>query len=176
MLAGLASLAACANTAAVPYNCGSGIPLQNTLLVVLEAVGVNLIYAFGRRRFTNIEKMRRYSAEMKAFRSEMSEATKAGDKVKVEKLKKKQAQMQKMQAEISMDQMKPSLLFMVPLFGVYYLVSHFVGINTILAIGPIPIQFFGIGPPIEINFFWWYFICSFTFSGIISRLFGLTLD
>jgi uncharacterized membrane protein (DUF106 family) len=113
---------------------------------------------------------------MKAFRSEMSEATKAGDKAKVEKLKKKQIQMQKMQAEISMDQMKPTLMFMIPLFGVYYLVSHFVGINTILAIGPIPIQLFGIGPPIKINFFWWYFICSFTFSGIISRLFGLTLD
>jgi uncharacterized membrane protein (DUF106 family) len=176
IVGGLTTLAACTNTMAAPLNCGEGIPLQSTLLVILEAVGVNLIYAFGRRRFTNIEKMRRYNAEMKAFRSEMSEATKAGDKVKVEKLKKKQIQMQKMQAEISMDQMKPTLMFMIPLFGVYYLVSHFVGINTILSIGPIPIQLFGIGPPLDINFFWWYFICSFTFSGIISRMFGLTLD
>ncbi len=152
------------------------IPLSSTFLVVLEAIGVNLLYAFGRRRFTNIERMRRYNAEMKAFRTELSEATKAGDKVKVEKLKKKQQQMQKMQAEISMDQMKPTLMFMIPLFGVYYLVRFFVGGNTTLAIGPFPIQIFGLGPPIVINFFWWYFICSFTFSGIISRLFGLTLD
>ena len=106
----------------------------------------------------------------------MSEATKAGDKVKVEKLKKKQVQMQKMQAEISMDQMKPTLMFMIPLFGVYYLVSHFVGYTATLAVGPIPFQLFGIGPPLDINFFWWYFICSIAFSGIISRLFGLTLD
>ena len=152
------------------------IPLQNTALVVVEAVGVNILYAIGRRKFTNVEKMRRYSAEMKAFRSELSEATKAGDKQKVEKLKKKQQQMQKMQLEMSRDQMKPTLLFMLPLLGVYFLVSRFIGVNTILAISPIPLQIFGIGPPISVNFFWWYFICSFTFSGIISRVFGLTLD
>ncbi|MGA2876262.1 MAG: EMC3/TMCO1 family protein [Nitrososphaerales archaeon] len=174
-LSGLVSLVSC-NTSAAPINCGNGIPLESTFLVICEAIGVNLLYAFGRRRFTNVEKMRRYNAEMKAFRSEMSEATKSGDKQKVEKLKKKQQQMQKMQAEISMDQMKPTLMFMVPLFGVYYLVRFFVGLNTILAIGPFPIQIDNIGPPIAINFFWWYFLCSFTFSGIISRLFGLTMD
>lgn len=152
------------------------IPLQNTALVVIEAVGVNILYAIGRRKFTNVEKMRRYSTEMKAFRSELSEATRAGDKQKVEKLKKKQQQMQKMQLEMSRDQMKPTLLFMLPLLGVYYLVSRFIGVSTILAISPIPLQIFGIGPPIAVNFFWWYFICSFTFSGMISRLFGLTLD
>ena len=151
-------------------------PLQNSALVVVEAVGLNILYAIGRRKFTNVEKMRRYSTEMKAFRSELSEATKAGDKQKVEKLKKKQQQMQKMQLEMSRDQMKPTLLFMLPLLGVYYLVSRFIGVNTILAISPIPLQIFGIGPPISVNFFWWYFICSFSFSGIISRVFGLTLD
>ena len=151
------------------------IPLEDTLLVVLEAIGVNLLYAVGRRKLTNIEKMRRYNAEMKAFRGEMSEATRSGDKQKLEKLKRKQQQMQKMQAEMSMENLKPTLLFMVPLLGVYYLVSNFIK-NAILVISPIPIQIFGIGPPIEVNFFWWYFICSFTFSTIITRLFGLTMD
>lgn len=168
----LSSVLAAATTSA-------GLPvlnLQNTGLVILEAVGVSVLYAVGRRKFTNIEKMRRYTTEMKAFRSELSQATKAGDKQKVEKLKKKQQQMQKMQAEMSMDQMKPTLLFMLPLFGVYYLVSHFIGVNTVIAVAPFPLQLFGIGPPVEVNFFWWYFICSFTFSSIISRLFGLTLD
>ena len=112
---------------------------------------------------------------MKAFRSEMSAAQKAGDKVKLDKLKKKQVQMQKMQAEMSMDQMKPTLLFMVPLLGVYYLVSSFIK-NATLVVSPIPIQIFNYGPPIEVPFFWWYMICSFTFSGMITRLFGLSMD
>lgn len=152
------------------------IPLEYTALVVLEAVGVNLLYAVGRRKLTDVDKMRRYNAEMKAFRAEMSAATKSGDKQKVEKLKKKQQQMQKMQAEMSMQNFKPTLLFMIPLFGVYWLVSRFVGINTVLAISPIPLQLMNIGPPIEVNFFWWYFLASFAFSGIITRLFGLTMD
>jgi uncharacterized membrane protein (DUF106 family) len=151
------------------------ISLSQTLLVVLEAIGVNCLYAVGRRKFTNIEKMRRVNAEMKAFRAELSAAQKAGDKQKLEKLKRKQQQMQKMQAEMSLDNFKPTLLFMLPLLGVYYLVSHFLG-SAILAIGPIPLQLFNYGPPIQIPFFWWYFICSFTFSGIITRLFGLSMD
>ncbi|HZW56370.1 MAG TPA: EMC3/TMCO1 family protein [Nitrososphaerales archaeon] len=148
---------------------------MNTFLVVLEAIGVNLLYAVGRRKFTDIEKMRRYNAEMKAFREEMTAATKSGDKAKQEKLKKKQQQMQKMQAEMSMQNLKPSLLFMLPLMGVYYLMSNFFGLAT-LAMSPIVIPLIITSIPISLNFFWWYMICSFTFSGIISRLFGLTLD
>jgi len=151
------------------------ISLEQTLLVILEALGVNCLYAVGRRKFTDIDKLRRYTNEMKAFRSEMSAAQKAGDKVKLDKLKKKQVQMQKMQAEMSMDQMKPTLLFMLPLLGVYYLVSSFIK-NATLVISPIPLQLFNYGPPIEVPFFWWYMICSFTFSGMITRLFGLSMD
>ena len=156
------------------------ISLEQTLLVILEALGVNCLYAVGRRKFTDIEKMRRYNAEMKAFRTEMSAAQKAGDKQKVDKLKKKQVQMQKMQAEISMDNMKPTLLFMLPLLGVYYLVSGFIK-NATLVISPIPVGPFHIGPwslgwNLEVPFFWWYMICSFTFSGILTRLFGLAMD
>ena len=151
------------------------IDLQNTFLVLLEAIGVNLLYAFGRRKFTDIEKMRRYNAEMKAFREEMSAATKSGDKVKFERLKKKQQQMSKMQAEMSMQNLKPTLLFMIPLMGVYYIVSSFIK-GAILAISPITIPLLITTIPIQLPFFWWYMICSFTFSGIISRLFGLTMD
>jgi len=162
-------LVATAGSSAISIN------LQNTALVLLEAVGVNLLYAVGRRKFTNIEKMRRYTAEMKAFREEMSAATKAGDKAKLERLKKKQQQMTKMQTEMSTENLKPTLLFMVPLMGVYYLVSSFIK-GAILAVSPIAIPLLITSIPINLNFFWWYMICSFTFSGIITRLFGLSMD
>jgi uncharacterized membrane protein (DUF106 family) len=160
----------------VPAAAPISISLEQTLLVILEALGVNCLYAVGRRKFTDIDKMRRYNSEMKAFRSEMSAAQKAGDKVKLDKLKKKQLQMQKMQAEMSMDNLKPTLLFMLPLLGVYYLVSSFIK-NSTLAISPVSLVVINGGPlPVEIPFFWWYMICSFTFSGMITRLFGLSLD
>lgn len=140
------------------------------------AVGVNLIYAVGRLKLTDMDKMRRYTAEMKAFRAEMSAASKEGNKQKLERLKKKQTQMSKMQAEMSMQQLKPSLLFMIPLLGVYYLMQSFVGASSILALSPVSIPLLVTSLPSQMPFFWWYIICSFSFSGIISRLFGLTMD
>jgi uncharacterized membrane protein (DUF106 family) len=148
---------------------------QDMLIVMGMAVGVNLLYAVGRRKFTDIDKMRRYNAEMKAFRSEMSAAMRSGDKQKQEKLKKKQQQMNKMQMEMSKEQFKPTLLFMAPLWGLYYVMSTYIVQRTVpLAVFPFPLPFYQIGP--VLNFFWWYFICSFAFSGVISRLFGLTFD
>lgn len=151
------------------------INLFNTALVVLMAVGVNLIYAIGRLKLTDMDKMRRYNSEMKAFRAEMSAAMKENNKQKQEKLKKKQQQMQKMQAEMSMQQLKPSLLFMLPLLGVYYLMQNYLG-SAILAVSPVSIPLIVTTVPSVMPFFWWYIICSFSFSGIISRLFGLTFD
>ena len=157
------------------------INLEFTAIVVLDAIGVNLLYAFGRRKFTDIEKMRRYNAEMKAFREEMSAATKAGDKVKLERLKKKQTQMNKMNAEMMTENMKPTLLFFIPLLALYYLLSGFIGTKSVLAVTPIyiPLIIASIGTSstnLGLSFFIWYMICSFTFSGIISRLFGLAMD
>jgi uncharacterized membrane protein (DUF106 family) len=151
----------------------------DTFLVVLMALGVNLLYAVGRRKLTDVDKMRRYNTEMKAFRSEMSAAIKEGNKQKQERLKKKQQQMNKMQMEMSKEQLKPTLLFMAPLWGIYYVMSSFVvpcnaSICVHVAVFPFQIPFYTIGPILP--FFWWYFICSFTFSGVISRLFGLTFD
>ncbi len=148
---------------------------EDMFIVMGMALGVNLLYAVGRRKFTDIDKMRRYNAEMKAFRSEMTAAMKSGDKAKQEKLKKKQQQMNKMQMEMSKEQFKPTLLFMAPLWGLYYVMSTYVVQKTIyLVVFPFPTPFYTIGP--LLNFFWWYFICSFAFSGVISRLFGLTFD
>jgi uncharacterized membrane protein (DUF106 family) len=163
----LMAIAASASTTTINWT--------DNFYVVLMAIGVNLLYAFGRRHFTDMEKVRRINAEMKAFRSEYSAAVKEGNKQKIERLKRKQQQMTKMQMEQQKAQFKPTLLFMGPLLGGYYLMSLIVG-GSILAISPIAIPLLIATIPNPLKFYWWYFICSFAFSGIISRLFGLTLD
>ncbi len=172
----------------------AGIPASvnwvDVFLVVLMAIGVNLLYAVGRRKLTDVEKMRRYNLEMKAFRSEMTQAMRDGDKQKQEKLKKKQAQMNKMQMEMSREQLKPTLLFMIPLWVIYFLMSGYIG-GGLLTVLPIFIPYIAcsasnvahcvsstsfIGSTPWMPFFWWYMVCSFTFSTLINRLFGLTFD
>jgi uncharacterized membrane protein (DUF106 family) len=171
----------------------------DVFLVVLMAIGVNLLYAVGRRKLTDVEKMRRYNLELKAFRGEMTQAMREGDKQKQEKLKKKQQQMNKMQMEMSKEQLKPTLLFMIPLWGVYFLMNSYIG-GSLLAVLPIFIPYITCanksptGQALStvafhcystaalvsaipwIPFFWWYMVCSFTFSTLINRLFGLTFD
>jgi uncharacterized membrane protein (DUF106 family) len=159
--------------------CGQqNIELQYTALVVVLAVGVNLISAVGRLKLTNIEKVRRYTAEMKAFQSEMRAAIKEGNKQKQEKLKKKQQQMQKMQAEMMTENLKPTLFFALPFFGLYFLMTQFLnGAHVcVLAVAPISIPLIVTSIPILMPYFWWYLISSFAFSTIITRLFGLTFD
>ncbi len=166
-------------------NVSSGVPHPSSVswegifLVILMAVGVNLLYAVGRRKLTDVEKMRRYNLELKAFRSEMTQAMRGGDKQKQEKLKKKQQQMNKMQMEMSKEQLKPTLLFMIPLWGVYFLMQSLIGNGALVAlpffIPYIALTINGLTVP-WMPFFWWYMICSFTFSTLINRLFGLTFD
>jgi uncharacterized membrane protein (DUF106 family) len=179
----------------IPPSGGSPSPTQvdwlKILLVVVMAIGVNLLYAVGRLKLTDVDKMRRYTQELKAFRGEMSQAMREGDKQKQDKMKKKQQQMNKMQMEMSKEQMKPTFLFMIPLFGLYYLVNGYMNCNALtffcsvskpLITVPIyiPYIFAGMtigGALIAVMPFWvWYFVCSFTFSTLINRLFGLTFD
>lgn len=173
--------------ASVTTTTGLGsVDWLNILLVVLMSVGVNLVYAVARRKLTDVEKMRRYNMELKAFRSEMTQAMKDGDKQKQEKLKKKQQQVNKMQMEMSKEQLKPTLLFFAPLLVVYYLMNGYIncGYLTFLVTKSCPMHPL-VAAPVYIPYifavpmvpFWvWYFICSFTFSTVINRLFGLTFD
>jgi uncharacterized membrane protein (DUF106 family) len=87
--------------------------------------------------------------------------------------------MDKLQAKLAADNLKVTFLFFIPLLLLWWFVNSVVGPGTV-AISPIPIpiplgaNFGPIGP--ELNLFWWYMISSFAFSGVITKIFGLSLD
>jgi uncharacterized membrane protein (DUF106 family) len=154
------------------------VNLLDTLFVVVVSIGVNLLYAWGRRRFTDVEKVKRITTEVRAFNSELREATRTRNTAKLEKLKRKQPQMMKLQSQMATENMKPSLMFMAPLFGLWFLLNNFVFKGGItLAVSPIviPLPIVGTYGP-NLVFYWWYLTCSFAFSGIVTRLAGLSMD
>lgn len=150
-------------------------PMTSTFVVVLMSVGVSLLSSVGRRFLTNVERTRRVNMELKAWRTELKEAITSKNKAKEEKLRKKEKQMNQLQARMARENMKPTLFFFVPLIGLWYLMSWLVGLDTVVAVSPIPIDLFVIviGPPLTL--FWWYMISSFAVSGIITRAFGLSV-
>ncbi len=102
--------------------------------------------------------------EMAEYRSETMKAARANDKKQMEKLKKKESQIQAMQTKM----MKPQMILMAVSF-VYIVVWLFVltplyGNNTIAYIP-------GVG---GISVIIWYPICSFFFGLLSSRILGIS--
>lgn len=151
---------------------------NSTLIVIAMALGVNILFAVGRRLLTNVEQMRRIQAELKEYQKELREAIMSRNKVKEEKLRRKKPQMDKLQVKITVDNLKVTFLFFIPLMLLWWLVDSIVGPGTVAVSPiPIPIPLGANGGPIgpELNLFWWYIISSIAFSGAVTKLFGVGL-
>ncbi len=131
-----------------------------------------------RKRFTDIESTKRVQKEVREFNSELRKAMMSKDKIKEEKLKKKQKKMNEMQMKMMTQNMKTSMYFMLPFFGVWWILIGAFGYETIMAYSPITLPLLTSSPSLgltqnaELNFFWWYFISSISFNGIITKITG----
>jgi len=154
-------------------------PPVSTVIVTLTSVSLGFVTQLVTRRVVDLGKERRMRAEVSAFQKEKQEATKAGDKVKLEKLKKRELAVRSEQAKVSTARLKVTGITFVPLLVVYYLMATFLGgYGVIVAYTPIPIPIIAaptlIAGRFEVSLFWWYFLSSFTFSTMLSRLLHTT--
>ncbi len=154
-------------------------PPESTIVVTLTSLFLGLITQLVTRRVVDLDKERKMRAEVNAFNKEKREATLAKDKVKLDKLKKKELQVRQEQAKVSTARLKVTGITFVPLLVVYYLMASFLGgYSVIVAFTPIPIPV--IAAPtltagvFEVSLFWWYFLSSFTFSTMLSRVLHTT--
>jgi uncharacterized membrane protein (DUF106 family) len=152
-----------------------GLPIpDSTFLVTATSLGLGLLTQIVTTQVVNLEAERRMKVEVNAFNKEKRAATLAKDQAKLEKLKKREPAVRQEQAKISLARMKVSFVTIVPLFLVYYLMATFLGgYGTIVAITPFP-NILITGSHGEMVLFWWYFLSSFAFSSILSRLLHTT--
>ena len=154
-------------------------PPYSTVVVTLTSLGLGCVTQLVTTRVVDLNKERKMRAEVNAFNKEKREATLAKDKVKLEKLKKRELQMRQEQAKVSTARLKVTGITFVPLLLVYYLMATFLGgYGVIVAFTPIPIPVIAaptlIAGTYEVSLFWWYFLSSFTFSTMLSRLLHTT--
>ncbi|MDP7657750.1 MAG: EMC3/TMCO1 family protein [Nitrososphaerales archaeon] len=149
-----------------------------TLIIAGLAMFVNLASSLVRKRFTDIEKTKRIQKEVREFNTDLRKAMMSKDKEKETKLKKKQKKMNEMQMKMMTQNLKTSMYFMLPFFGVWWILIGAFGYETIMAYSPIAVPLLtpppslGISYSVELNFFWWYFLSSISFNGIISKITG----
>ncbi len=153
------------------------IPLS-TLLVTLTAVGVGLVSNLLTRRFVDLNAERRIKAEVSAFNAELKAAVRANDKEKEQRLKKKEQQMAQMKLKMSSARTKISIGTILPFLAVYYgLAALMGGLSVTVAYSPIPLCIPStiiclVGENGAVSLFWWYFLSSLTFTGMLTRLLG----
>ncbi len=151
------------------------LPPYSTLLVSLTSLGLGFVTQLVTRQIVDLNAERRMKAEVNAFNKEKRDATTANDKAKLEKLKKRELQVRQAQTKISSARLKVTAITFIPLLGVYYLMSSFLGgFGVIVGYIPIPIPYIAGAPAPaggwEVSLFWWYFLSSFTFSSLLTRL------
>ncbi|HUH82606.1 MAG TPA: EMC3/TMCO1 family protein, partial [Nitrososphaerales archaeon] len=161
------------------FNVPGYAPPYSTVVVTLTSLGLGFVTQMVTRTVVDLDKERKMRAEVNAFNKEKREATLAKDQVKLDKLKKRELAMRQEQAKVSTARLKVTGITFVPLLVVYYLMATFLGgYGVIVAFTPIPIPVLAaptlIAGTYEVSLFWWYFLSSFTFSTMLSRLLHTT--
>ncbi|MDE1853035.1 MAG: DUF106 domain-containing protein [Thaumarchaeota archaeon] len=154
------------------------VPPVSTILVTLTSISLGLVTQLVTRRMVDLNAERRMRAEVNAFNKEKREATLAKDKVKLDKLNKRNLAVQQEQFKVQRARLKVTAITFIPLLGVYYLMATFLGgYGVIVAYTPIPIPYFASPTQysyLQVSLFWWYFLSSFTFSTMIGKLLHTT--
>lgn len=113
--------------------------ISAALLIALFAIALQFLYAVLRRKMTDLGKMRRIMKETTEWRKEYMDATRKQDKERIEKLKKKQQYVNKMQTEMMQMNFKPMIAFMIPMLILWWAVLPSVFGNTV-AVSPISLN------------------------------------
>lgn len=134
--------------------------------VILISMGISFLTSSANRLLTNREQLNAWRQEISQWTSDFNEARRSGDKKLMAKVKRQQPRITQLQSKMMWQSMKVSLLFMIPFFIIWQLLIGFYGGNIVAYL-----PWFGGEWGLQI--FYWYLICSFFFSTLFSRVFGL---
>jgi uncharacterized membrane protein (DUF106 family) len=146
-------------------------PPYATFVIMLISLSLATITSFIGVRSLDLEQYRRLMVESARARKELMDATRSGNQRRIDKAQKRQNDLMQQQSKMSMDRMRSSMLFTVPMLLIWPSLGRFFG-DTIVA--HFPFDFPRI--PREFSFIQWYLLCSFTMNVILNRVFGLTFE
>ncbi len=147
--------------AAIPYS---------TFFVMFLSFVVSFATSVTNRVLTNREQLKAWTKEIKEWREESLKARKTGDKKLLAKVKKQERHVMQLQSKMTLQSMKTSFLWFIPLMIMWYvLLPQIVPISEIVAYIP------WLSGEFPLSVFLWYLLCSFLASALFTRLFGLGL-
>ncbi len=124
--------------------------ITSAFLITGIAIALQFLYAVLRRKLTDLGKMKRIMKETTEWRKEYMDALKKQDKDKIEKMKKKQQYVNKLQMEMMQMNFRPMMAFMIPMLILWWAILPQVFGNTV-AVSPISLNLPGLGDLIPIT-------------------------
>jgi uncharacterized membrane protein (DUF106 family) len=170
-----------------------GSPPGSTIFIFLLSACFTTLTAFLTTKLTDQPKLRRYRKEISDWRKMMQTAQKTGDEKLALEVRRRSKIIQNMQNQVASQSFKPTLIFVVPFFIIFLILSAFYDHYTVAAIpynlgllGYIPLigtLIVGVtsasSPPFSstyaLTYLGWYLFCSYALQAIINRLFGVSL-
>ena len=146
-------------------------PPYATLAIMFISLSLATITSFVGVRSLDLKQYRRLMIESSRARKELMDATRSGNQRRIDKAQKRQNDLMQQQSKMSMDRMRSSMLFTVPMLLIWPSLGRFFG-SSIVA--HFPFDFPRI--PREFSFIQWYLLCSFTMNVLLNRVFGLTFE
>lgn len=149
-------------------------PPVSTLVIFGVSFLITLASMLLRRKFTDPEQAAKWQEEIKTYNENKDRAKKTRDKKLIAKLRKQEKRISQMQSKM----LKGQLVTMGGSMGLYIivwqlLISLFA--NSDVAYVPFGIPFVTGEPPVPLQVFFWYIICSYLSSTVLSRLFGMPM-
>jgi len=140
----------------------------STIFITLLAFLVSLITTLLNRKFIDRRLFAKWQKEIQEWNAEKELAKKTGDKKLLAKVRKREIQIMQIRAKMSKQQTKVMVITFIPLLLMWWVLTSFYGFTPV-AYMPL------LGEPVEINFVYWYLICSFFFNFLLSRIFNVEM-
>ena len=146
-------------------------PPYATFAIMGIALALGTVTSFIGVRSMDLDTYRKLTIESSKIRKELMDATRSGNQRRMAKVQKRQQDLMSQQSKISMDRMRSSLFFTIPLLFMWRPLSEFF---SGIVIAYFPFNFPWV--PLEFKFIQWYILCSISFNIVLNRLFGLSFE
>jgi uncharacterized membrane protein (DUF106 family) len=146
-------------------------PPMATLAIMAISLTLALSTSIIGARSIDLEENRRLMIASSRARKEMMDATRSGNQRRIDKAQRRQQELLQQQTAMTNSRMRSSMLFTLPMLLIWRPLGDFFS-GTVVAHFPFNFPYI----PLELSFFQWYLLCSFSLNTIMNRLFGLTFE
>jgi len=138
-------------------------------IILFISIVVSFLVTLLNKKMVNWKLVREARIKLAEFQEQYKEASRKKDMKLMHKLQLKQGEIMRLQGDVMKQTMKPTLIYMIPLFVLWYLLLGAYS-GWVVAWLPFRVDLPFLGPIVVFGVGWWYFITYLGFSQIFRKI------